>query len=326
MQNRQNALNKWLKENLHVDHFSLTPLTGDASFRRYLRLRYSGVSRIVMDAPPDKEPLRPFVYIADLLRQAGVHTPEIYAYDNQAGFALLEDFGDTLLLSCLNSDTADALYGKAMDTLTLLQACPTSDDHNTLPVFDQPFMMAEMELFRTWFVKGYLQLTLDQQEEALITQTFQTISQDIARQPQVFIHRDYHSRNIMILKDERSPGIIDFQDAMLGPVTYDLVSLLKDCYIQWPRERISRWITDFYEQAPLANQMPLPLFTSAFELCGLQRHLKVLGVFSRLYLRDNKPDYLKDLPLTLHYVRDSLESRPGFQPFYQWMQTRIRLP
>lgn len=325
MQNRQNALNKWLNEIGYHSDYILSPLTGDASFRHYFRLLDSGLSRIVMDAPPDKEKLRPFVMIAKLLRQAGIMAPTVHAYDEVQGFALLDDFGDRLLLDELNPGNVDALYSKALSTLVNLQNCSAYSPY-PLPLFDKAFMLKELDLFKTWFLDKYLQLKLNSHEENIIEQSFQQLIKEIADQPQVFIHRDFHSRNIMLLKESEQLGIIDFQDAMLGPLTYDLVSLLKDCYIQWPRDQILNWVSLFHQRSSIAQSLSLPALIRAFDFCGLQRHLKVLGIFSRLALRDNKPNYLKDLPLTLHYTMACLESYEELQPLYQFMQQRVKLP
>lgn len=322
MQTRQSALQKWLTQTLNDSHYTLNPLTGDASFRRYYRLHYGQLRRIVMDAPPDKETIAPFVQIGNALQQTGIKTPIIYAADVKQGFALLEDFGDALLLDVLTQHNADHYYQQALHTLITLQTCPV----NNLPAFDEAHMMQEMRLCKTWFVEGYLQLTLSRQEEQLLHDTFTWLSSELAKHPVAFIHRDYHSRNIMLLENNTQLGIIDFQDAMVGPLAYDLVSLLKDCYIQWPREQVMQWVSAFHRQSPLAQQLTLPAFIRVFELCGLQRHLKVLGVFCRLFLRDNKAGYLKDLPLTLHYTLACLESYNELQEFYQFMLKRIKLP
>mgnify|MGYP000258105298 CR=1 FL=1 len=327
MHNRQNALNKWLEEILAPNQFTLTPLAGDASFRRYYRLHHQGCTQVVMDAPPDKETIEPFLAIATLLNSVGLKAPQVKAVDKVQGFAILEDFGDTLLLNNLSADTADKLYALAMDNLCRLQNCSISGPI-TVPCFDKAFILYELNVFKEWFLDIYLKIKLTSNETTLIEDTFAWLSQEIEQQPKVLIHRDYHSRNLMLLgkNDEFELGIIDFQDAMSGPFTYDLVSLLKDCYIQWPREQIMAWLAYFHKQTPIAQQYSLSAFVRAFDLCGLQRHLKVLGVFSRLYLRDNKPNYLQDLPLTLHYVMTCLESYAELQDFYQFMQVRIKLP
>lgn len=325
MQHRQSALSKWLQDALPRQQYELAPLTGDASFRRYYRLRYNGISRIVMDAPPDKETMKPFLLVGDLLRQAGIKTPTVHACDEIQGFAVLDDFGDVLLLSQLTPERVDSLYRQALSSLIVMQQCATEHNGNPLPRFDQAFMRQELELFSTWFLDRYLNMNLTSSEKTMIEQTFDWLIAEISRQPQVFIHRDYHSRNLMILESGEL-GIIDFQDAMRGPFTYDLVSLLKDCYIQWPSEQVREWVRYFHTQSAIAQQLPFQDFLRAFELCGLQRHLKVLGVFSRLFIRDNKPGYLKDLPLTLHYTLACLESCEELQAFYQFMQSRVRLP
>lgn len=322
MPNRQNALDNWLQQLPELGAFSLIPLTGDASFRRYFRLSFEHGSRIVMDAPPEKEPLQPFINIAKLLQANGVKAPYIHAVDERQGFALLEDLGDGLLLNTLSTDTADSLYKNAINTLITLQQCSTAA---SLPHFDQAFILKELGVFYDWFLNRYLQLELSSLEQTMIDDSFIWLSHEIIMQPQVMIHRDYHSRNIMLTNDNEL-AIIDFQDAMYGPVTYDLVSLLKDCYIQWPSDTVTHWATWFYDNSPIVQQIPKIIFMRAFDLCGLQRHLKVLGVFSRLYLRDDKPGYLKDLPLTLSYVMTSLALYEELQPLYQFMQTRVQLP
>ena len=325
MHTRQNALNKWLKNIVGEIPYTLLPLAGDASFRRYFRLYYEQYVYVVMDAPPEKETMTPFINIGNKLASIGIHTPQIYAADSENGFALLEDLGDQLLLNSISRENADTLYTAAIATLIQLQQCPVNDPQ--LPHFDKAFMLKEISLFREWFLQTYLGLQLNSDEEKLLTTTFDWLTTQIATQPSVFIHRDYHSRNLIVI-DEKNPndmGVIDFQDAMKGPFTYDLVSLLKDCYIQWPREQILHWLTDFYYQLPIEHDYSINAFTQAFDLCGLQRHLKVLGVFCRLHLRDNKSAYLRDLPLTFDYVTTCCQSYPELQPFYTFLEQKIRL-
>ncbi|MCP0913791.1 MULTISPECIES: aminoglycoside phosphotransferase family protein [Legionella] len=323
MHARQSALNNWLKRILGTGTFTLTTLAGDASFRRYYRLFHENRSYVVMDAPPEKENILPFMQIGNALRNQGIHTPYQYAADSEQGFILLEDLGDQLLLSVLTADSVNALYQSAMQLLLRLQQCPVATPQ--LPSFDKSFMLQELHLFRQWFLSLYLDLHLTLAEEEIITACFATLSEDIAKQPRVFIHRDYHSRNLILTGDIKNPdlGVIDFQDAMQGPFTYDLVSLLKDCYIQWPREQILNWVQFFYQKLPEVQTWTLAEFIKAFDFCGLQRHLKVLGVFSRLHLRDHKSGYLQDLPLTFNYVMACLESYPQFLPFYHLMQQKI---
>lgn len=322
MQDRQNTLQKWLERVLDQQSFILTPLCGDASFRHYYRLQCDNRAYIVMDAPPVKENIAAFVEIASILIQYQLHAPALHAIDNEQGFILLEDFGDNLLLNQIREENHQPLYKLAIDKLILLQQCPTQ----SLPTFDKAFMHTEWQIFVEWFLQNYLHYPLSEEDKVLLNNTFIYLSTHIDQQPKVFIHRDYHSRNLMTLKDNQEDlGILDFQDAMHGPFAYDLVSLLKDCYIQWPQKDIRQLVDYFYAHSQVAQQWTLAEFMQAFELCGLQRHLKVLGIFSRLYLRDHKPNYLKDLPLTLDYVLKGLEGQEALSPFYQFMQ-KIRLP
>ncbi|HBI21448.1 MAG TPA: phosphotransferase [Legionella sp.] len=319
MQTRETALNEWLKALLGKTAFTITPLAGDASFRRYFRLHTDGLTRVIMDAPPDKEAIGPFVQMGRLLAEHGVHTPTIHTVDNKQGFVLLEDLGDALLLNVLSSKHADKYYTLAMKTLLDIQRIPAA-----VPAFDTPFMLNELSLFREWFLEAYLGIELSTDETTLLTSTFDGLTTHISNQPQVLIHRDYHSRNLMVTGD--TLGVIDFQDAMNGPYTYDLVSLLKDCYIQWPREKIMQWTAYFHQHLPPGNRNTLEAFNRGFDFCGLQRHLKVLGVFCRLYLRDNKPGYLGDLPLTFNYVMSCLETYDELQPLYRFMQNTVQKP
>lgn len=323
MHTRESALNGWLQTILPNQSFALAPLAGDASFRRYFRLHCGEHVRVVMDAPPVKESILPFLDVGKRLREAGVRVPYVYASDPILGFALLEDFGDTLFLQALQSENPNTLYTGAMNTLLTIQHASTNTP--PLPHFDQSFMQQELTVFREWFLENYLSLQTTKDQEQLLDDTFHTLIEEIALLPQVFIHRDYHSRNILLLapKNQIALGVIDFQDAMLGPLPYDLVSLLKDCYIQWPREQVRIWIEYFYNQLQTSPFASLSDFVQGFDQCGLQRHLKVLGVFSRLHLRDNKSAYLRDLPLTFHYVLDCLESYDTLKPFYQFMQNEV---
>jgi aminoglycoside/choline kinase family phosphotransferase len=326
MLERENALKEWLNQIIPQKNLTITPLTGDASFRRYYRLQYNGISRIVMDAPPGKEDLQPFIDVAQLLTQFQVLTPEIMAKDITQGFLLLSDFGDQLLLDTLRADTADNYYKEAIDTLFKMQQCPANDP--ILPPFNKQFMLSEMQLCNEWFLSAYLSLQLSDKESLMIKDTMDWIATEVAQQPLTFIHRDYHSRNLMWVTQpgQMQLGVIDFQDAMCGPFTYDLVSLLKDCYISWPRERVLAWVNYFYTNMPQHHGYSQTDFIRAFDLCGLQRHLKVLGIFSRLHLRDGKRAYLDNLPLTLKYVLECTETYKELHPLYDMMQKRITLP
>lgn len=324
MHERENALKEWLVHTIKQQDFVLKPLAGDASFRRYFRLHYNGLTQVVMDAPPEKEDLRPFIRIAQVLEQAGVHTPKILAMNLEQGFLLLSDLGDELLLKHLQDETVTHHYQHAIKTLFKIQSCPI--DAPTLASFDKAFMLKEMSVCPEWFLNAYLALELSPDEHILLNNSMEWIATEVAKQPLTFIHRDYHSRNLMLIEVPAELGVIDFQDAMRGPFTYDLVSLLKDCYISWPRHKVLEWVEYFYTQNNLARSYSLAEFTRAFDLCGLQRHLKVLGVFSRLHLRDNKPGYLKDLPLTLKYVLECSETYPELHPLFYFLQKRVELP
>lgn len=320
MQTRENALNNWLKKILGDTPFTVTPLAGDASFRRYFRLHTEGHTRVIMDAPPGKETLIHFVHIEEILATVGIITPTIHAIDHTQGFALLEDLGDQLLLGALTKDNANKLYPLAIRTLEKIQKIPTTDP--TFPLFDKEFALGELAVFHEWFLHAWLDIKLNSDDELLLKNAFEWLASQIAAQPRVFIHRDYHSRNLLLVGD--NIGVIDFQDAMYGPLTYDLVSLLKDCYIQWPEEQMSLWIAQHHQNLPAAIRGSLTEFRRAFDLCGLQRHLKVLGVFCRLYLRDSKPTYLRDLPLVLSYVMACIGNYEELQPLQHFMQQNVQ--
>jgi aminoglycoside/choline kinase family phosphotransferase len=321
MSTRENALNEWLATTQNLSSFTLSPLAGDASFRRYFRLKTLESSFIIMDAPPEKEGLLTFIQISQLLAEHNIHTPHITAFDLEQGFAILEDLGDMLLYHQRSAENTPARYKASLDTLITIQSTPSL----ALPRFDIPFMLQEMSLFQTWFLEAWLGLTLKTSEKKQLTQTLQQIATHLSLQPQCFIHRDYHSRNLLIIGNQSPPeiGVIDFQDAMHGPFTYDLVSLIKDCYIHWPEEQQLQWITYFYHHLPSTHGWSLTEFEHGVHWCGLQRHLKVLGVFSRLHLRDHKSTYLQDLPLTLHHTLTCLEKYDAFSPILELMQERV---
>jgi aminoglycoside/choline kinase family phosphotransferase len=320
MQTRENALNQWLKTIVGNKPYDINLLAGDASFRRYFRLFIDGHTQVIMDAPPEKETMLPFIQIGELLAQHGIMTPKIYASDLTQGFALLEDFGDRLLLNVINIDNADKLYTQAMTTLIKMQQTPT---HNPpIPAFDKTHILMELNVFHEWFLSAYLNLRLDDQQQSQLDYTFDWLSTEIMKQSQVFIHRDYHSRNLILM--DKSLGVIDFQDAMLGPISYDLVSLLKDCYIQWPRKKVIEWMNYFHHQLPSNIAGSASEFHRGFDLCGLQRHLKVLGVFCRLNLRDNKSGYMRELPLIFNYILACSECYEELKPFHQFMQQTVQ--
>lgn len=293
----------------------LLTVSGDASFRRYFRLPLADGSLVAVDAPPDKEDSRPFVAIARALRAHGVHVPEVVAADFDQGFMLLEDFGDVLLRPRLDESSVDALYARAMQTLAHLLACDDVPGH-ALPPYDRQRLMDEMALLRDWFVARYLQLELDTAQQAVLGNAFAMIADEVLEQPQVFVHRDYHSRNLMLLANGEI-GVIDFQDAVTGPVTYDLVSLLRDAYVVWPEADVARWVGEFAALLRAEQRLPADvddaLFMRWFDWMGAQRHLKVVGIFARLSIRDGKHGYLDDIPRVFNYLLAEIRSYPEFQ-------------
>jgi hypothetical protein len=327
---RLELLSRWLATQGGFDTASLRTASADASFRRYFRLRHQdGSSWIVMDAPPDKEDLATYLAVTGLLESCGVHVPHVRGADTDAGFALLEDLGDTHLLTALGQGAdPDRLYGQALDALSALQLGGDAASRQ-LPPYDREVLLREMRLLPEWYCARHLGLTLTPSEQVLIGRTFDWLAEAALAQPQVFVHRDYHSRNLMVLAN-RSPGVIDFQDALRGPVGYDLASILKDCYVEWPRARVEQWLAGYRARllAGGANGRALAGDSTAqflrwFDLIGLQRHLKVLGIFARLFWRDGKTGYLGDLPRTLSYVRAAAASIPELAEFSRFVEARL---
>ena len=280
---------------------TLRPASADASARRYFRLDSEGGSLIVMDAPPATEDSRPFVRIAELMRTAGVHVPEILISDLSQGFLLLSDLGNATYLTSLNDDNADDLFCDAIDALIRWQLS-TAD--GVLPPYDENLLRRELSLFPDWFIARHLQRQLTLAQHAALTQMFSVIVAENLAQPKVFVHRDYMPRNLMVSKP--NPGVLDFQDAVIGPIPYDLVSLFRDAFISWDDARVRAWARVYFDRAHRAG---LPVgadfgtFWRGFEWMGLQRHLKVLGIFARIRYRDGKPHYLVDAPRFISYVR-----------------------
>ncbi len=313
---RLDALSDWLRQDLNLNLDSIQPASSDASFRRYFRARVAGGSYIVMDAPPTHEDVRPFIKVAGLLREAGVQAPLIHAEDIEKGFLLLCDFGNRPYLDSLNEETVDGLYGDALESLMRLQQ--GVDIHSCgLPPYDEALLRREMDLFPEWFLTRWLGRKVGDAEQRVLEKTWHRLVGSALEQPRVCVHRDYHSRNLMIT-EQGNPGVLDFQDAVVGPVTYDLVSLLRDCYIVWPREQVEGWVRDYHRRLldeGWAPQTGLEGFLRWFDLMGLQRHIKVLGIFSRLYLRDGKSGYLKDIPTVMNYVVSIGERYPEMADF-----------
>ena len=282
---------------------SLRPASADASFRRYFRVDgKDGNTYIVMDAPPPHEDVRPFVKVAKLFGATGISVPTILAEDAEQGFLLLSDLGSTTYLKQLAPDTAHKLYMDALESLVLLQ---THSQPGVLPDYDRAMLQRELMLFPEWYLGKHLGVTLSDAQTADLNKVFDALLANNLAQAPVYVHRDYHSRNLMVL-EKGNPGILDFQDDVFGPITYDLVSLLRDAYVQWDEEMVLDWVIRYWEMAKRAGLPVNPdidAFYRDFEFMGLQRHLKVLGIFARLHHRDGKDAYLKDLPLVMEYTR-----------------------
>jgi len=308
---RLDQLKNWLQSS-GIEYDDIQPASADASFRRYFRINDSGKTYIVMDAPPEKEDCRPFIEIAEMLLGFGLHVPKILQQDIKQGFLLLSDLGDSVFLSELNNNNVDEMYTSAMDALLLLQ----QNTPVNLPVYDEKLLRTELNLFPDWYLEKQLKITVTKSQRAVLEKVFDVLIQNALSQPQVYVHRDYHSRNLMVNSGQADkPGVIDFQDAVIGAVTYDLASLLKDCYIDWPREKLESWVESFRLKAEsfgIIKNISKKQFLRWFDLMGLQRHLKVAGIFSRLKHRDGKTGYLKDIPRTMDYVFEVLELYPEF--------------
>jgi len=295
-------LQQWLRHDLGIAFDKIEPASGDASFRRYFRIDHAGESLIIMDAPPEKEDCVPFINIANALLKTGLNVPRILQQNLEQGFLLLSDLGSVQYLEQLNSGSAEQLYGDAFDALLLMHR--DTENHAHLPPYDHALLIKEMALMREWYLERNLNVILNAQQHTVLDDAFELLAQSSLAQPQVLVHRDYHSRNLMVV-DKDNPGVLDFQDAVIGAITYDLVSLLKDCYIEWPREQVLNWVRRYHQRLLNSNiieDVSEAQFIKWFDLMGAQRHLKVLGIFSRLNIRDGKSGYLKDIPLTLAYV------------------------
>lgn len=314
---RRNQIQAWLDGLFPGRSFTLAPASADASFRRYFRASLDdGTTRIVMDAPPANEDCRPWLRVQKLFRDAGAHVPEVLAQDLERGFLLLSDLGNATYLQALNPDNAVPLYADAIASLVAIQSASRPD---LLPDYDRTLLRRELDLFPEWYLARHHQLELSATEKASLEAVFERILAVNLTEPRVFVHRDYHSRNLMYLDTvgARNPGIIDFQDAVYGPISYDMVSLLKDAYVEWDEDLALDWLVRYWEQARKAG-LPVAAdfgeFFRDYEWMGVQRHVKVLGIFARLFHRDGKDGYLKDLPLVARYLRKACERYGELSP------------
>jgi hypothetical protein len=314
---RKELIQNWLTTRFGQTKFTLKPASSDASFRRYFRVTVDADSWIVMDAPPEHEDTEPFIQIATFLNENRVNVPKIIAKDTENGFLLLSDLGNAPLLSIINKANADGLYRQTIQDLIRLQSCDLTDF--PLPKYDAELLHREMSLFPEWYLKRHYDAVIP----AYLDGIYDALIHNALEQPQVLVHRDFHSRNLMLCENN-TIGIIDFQDAVIGPVTYDLVSLLRDCYISWPEDHIDSWLAHYLVMAKengLVANVEFSQFKRWFDLMGLQRHLKVLGIFCRLNYRDGKTNYMNDLPLTLKYVIDVSSRYPEFSELTQYLKT-----
>jgi len=321
MDQRLSAIKSWLSDVLNSEDFTITPASSDASFRRYFRVSQAESTWIVMDAPPSQEDTGPFIKVSQFLNSQSLHVPNIIAQNSEMGFLLLSDLGSQPYLDMLNNHSADDLYRDAIDSLIKIQCSdPTGID---LPRYDSKLLQTELNLFPEWFLERHFELS----PPAFLQPLFDTLIDNALSQSQVVVHRDYHSRNLMV-DSKQNPGIIDFQDAVIGPITYDLVSLLRDSYISWPEDKLEAWVHYYFDTAQQHGLLPscdITTFTRWFDLMGLQRHLKVLGIFCRLNYRDDKPNYMADLPQTLRYVLQVSRRYDNLQPLADFLSSNNQI-
>lgn len=321
---RVQALHQWLNQQFSNEHIHLTPLSGDAGFRCYYRFIVRGHSFIAVDAPAEKSNNAAFLFMQKSLSNKSVLVPKIIAVDLSLGFFCLADFGETLLADVLTTENMSTFYQKAIDILPKIQSALP---HNTkeLPHYNKAFVELELNIFSQWLLAEHLSLTLTDNEEKELAHCFAILTENILSQPQVLVHRDYHSRNIMVLKNNEL-GIIDFQDAVIGPITYDIVSLLRDCYLKWPNKSVALLLTNYIEmitQQYALTDISREQWQRWFDLTGLQRHIKASGIFARLHHRDNKSSYLADIPLTLTYILEISQQYPELTFLHQFLLNKV---
>jgi N-acetylmuramate 1-kinase len=298
-------LHSWLEAEFDGRGYDIVPASSDASFRRYLRVHIDGKSFIVMDAPPDKEDCRPFIKVAQLMHAAGVHVPEIVASDLERGFLLLSDLGTKTYLEVLNADNAQPLFLDAIDALVKWQLASRPD---VLPPYERALLERELNLFPDWYVARHLKIELEPEQKRVLNEAFARIIDSNLAQPTVFVHRDYMPRNLML--SDPNPGVLDFQDAVMGPISYDIACLMKDAFVSWPEQQVLDCTIRYWEKARTAGLPVRADFAQFYRECewmGLQRHLKVAGIFARINYRDGKPHYLGDTPRFIGYIRQTCE-------------------
>lgn len=323
MLSRLEQFNQWLSANLATDQIILEPLPGDASFRKYFRVKdHPGI--LAVDAPPEHEKTQEFVEVANAYAHLGLHVPDIRAYSIDLGFLIVSDLGKISYLQNLQTTpvSADKLYNDALDSLVKISCC----DSLALATFDADFMRTELNHFTHWFVSSYLREPMDEPLTRMLNRSYDLLIARATAQKQVSIHRDYHSRNLMVC-DGNNPGILDFQDAMRGPITYDAVSLLRDCYIDWPRSQVEAWAKNYFYACQGAHrdwQASETQFMDDFNWMGIQRHLKASFIFARKFLRDDNPGYLKDIPRTIGYIADVTADYPELKDLHRFIADRVQ--
>lgn len=318
---REQLIQSWIASVLGSDQFETHFLAGDASFRRYARIKLNNKTFMLMDAPPEKEDCVPFVTIDEFFDAHGVRVPHIVAKDLENGFLLLEDFGDVLLSNLLNDQTVDAYYEQSFKQLIQLQSIP---GEGQFPAYSYEKLISEMELLTDWMLPA-LKIQPTESESALIKRTFAILANAALAQPQVIVHRDFHSRNLMKIENETELGVIDFQDAVIGADTYDLISITRDAYVQWNADRVYHWFKVFYDLLPAAAKQDRDFeqFKKDADMMAIQRHIKILGIFVRLFERDGKSGYLKDLPRVMWYLLEETKDYPELQPFMQFIHEKV---
>jgi len=316
---RKQQLHNWINKNTDFECGTLEIVSGDASFRRYFRFFYRGQSIIAVDAPPEHEDTSQFIAVAESYRKKGLKVPEIYAYDLSQGFFIQQDFGNRLFSDFLTADSCDLLYPKALANIPLIQSCLCTEK-GPLASFNGAFIDRELSIFTDWLLHRYLQLNLSDTEEKMLSKVFDEVKNSCLIQPSLGMHRDYHSRNLMLLEDDEI-GVIDFQDAVIGPITYDAVSLLRDSYQDWPPAKVLQWLQNWH--AEYYAEYPWIEFKKWFDNVGMQRHIKIAGIFARLCIRDNKPNFLSNIPHTLHYLIDEASQYPEYSEFASFVCERV---